>query len=69
MLDGDKIDAALLPARKEDDEVVGFAEVRVRRDPVNGRVEGPAVFLGGVYVVPEHRQNGCARLLRDAAES
>ena len=47
---------------------VGFAEVSVRTDYVNGCKSSPVAFLEGVYVRPEFRRTGVARMLFEAAE-
>jgi aminoglycoside 6'-N-acetyltransferase I len=47
--------------------LLGFAEVAVRTDFVNGCEHRPALFLEGIYVRPEHRGRGVARALCDAA--
>lgn len=46
----------------------GFAEVSIRRDWVNGCRHRPALFLEGIYVEPECRGRGIARMLCRAAE-
>jgi aminoglycoside 6'-N-acetyltransferase I len=48
-------------------ELLGFAEVAVRTDFVNGCEHRPALFLEGIFVRPEHRGRGIARALCDAA--
>lgn len=47
--------------------LLGFAEVAVRTDFVNGCEHRPALFLEGIYVRPEHRGQGVARALCEAA--
>ena len=47
--------------------LLGFAEVAVRTDYVNGCHYRPALFLEGIFVRPEHRGRGVARALCDAA--
>jgi aminoglycoside 6'-N-acetyltransferase I len=47
--------------------LLGFAEVAVRTDFVNGCAHRPALFLEGIYVRPEQRGRGVARALCDAA--
>lgn len=47
--------------------LLGFAEVAVRTDFVNGCHHRPVLFLEGIYVRPEHRGRGVARALCDAA--
>jgi len=44
-------------------EAVGFAEVSLRSDYVNGTTSSPVAFLEGIYVLPSFRQQGVARLL------
>jgi aminoglycoside 6'-N-acetyltransferase I len=50
------------------DQAVGFIEVAVRTDYVNGTDSSPVAFLEGIYVVPEARRTGTARALIAAAE-
>jgi aminoglycoside 6'-N-acetyltransferase I len=49
-------------------QAVGFSEVAVRTDYVNGTDSSPVAFLEGIYVVPEARRMGTARTLVAAAE-
>jgi aminoglycoside 6'-N-acetyltransferase I len=49
-------------------QAVGFIEVAVRTDYVNGTDFSPVAFLEGIYVVPEARRRGTARALVAAAE-
>lgn len=51
-----------------EDVAVGFAEVSLRRDYVEGCDTSPVGFLEGIYVGPEHRLRGIARALVTAAE-
>lgn len=46
---------------------LGFAEVSVRTDFVNGCHHRPVLFLEGIYTRPEHRGRGVARALCEAA--
>lgn len=55
---------AVLP----DGRAVGFVEASLRYDYVNGCDTSPVAFLEGVYVRPEHRRQGIARRLVEAAE-
>jgi len=55
-------------ARDPQAGLLGFAEVAVRTDFVNGCEHRPALFLEGIYVRPEHRGRGVARALCEAAE-
>jgi len=54
-------------ASDEQGELLGFAEVAVRHDYVNGCQYQPALFLEGIFVRPEHRGKGVARVLCDRA--
>ena len=49
-------------------KVIGFAEVSLRRDYVNGCETSPVAFLEGIYVLPDHRRAGAGRALAAAAE-
>jgi aminoglycoside 6'-N-acetyltransferase I len=49
-------------------EAIGFAEVRLRTDYVNGCDTSPVAFLEGIYVQPYWRGRGIARRLCDAVE-
>lgn len=49
-------------------ETIGFAEATVRVDYVNGCSTSPVAFLEGIYVRPEWRRQGAARLLCRAVE-
>ncbi|MCB8820645.1 aminoglycoside 6'-N-acetyltransferase [Microvirga rosea] len=51
------------------EEPIGFAEVSLRRDYVNGCVSSPVAFLEGIYVDPSHRRRGIAARLVAAAEA
>lgn len=42
---------------------IGFAEVSLRSDYVNGTYSSPVAFLEGIYVIPEARRHGVARSL------
>ncbi|AOJ07742.1 tobramycin N-acetyltransferase AAC(6')-III [Burkholderia mayonis] len=46
---------------------LGFAEVAVRRDYVNGCDTSPVLFLEGIFVDPAARRRGVARALCSAA--
>jgi len=49
--------------RSETSEVIGFAEASLREDGVNGCETSPVLFLEGIYVRPDQRRRGAARLL------
>ncbi len=48
-------------------EVAGFAEVRLRHDPVNGCATSPVAFLEGIWVESPVRRRGVGRSLVAAA--
>jgi aminoglycoside 6'-N-acetyltransferase I len=50
-------------------ECIGFAELTLRHDYVNGCDTSPVAFLEGIYVKPEWRRRGVATALCSAAES
>jgi len=54
-------------AAEEAGEVVGFAEVSLRHDYVNGCDTSPVAFLEGIYVRAGHRRRGIGRALVAAA--
>ncbi|TGY37267.1 aminoglycoside 6'-N-acetyltransferase [Stenotrophomonas maltophilia] len=60
-------DGAVLLACTADGEAIGFAEVRLRRDYVNGTDSSPVGFLEGWYVQPGWQGQGTGRTLLDAA--
>ena len=55
-------------AMSPDDGGIGFAEVSLRSDYVNGCETSPVTFLEGIYVRPEFRRQGVAGQLSEAAE-
>jgi aminoglycoside 6'-N-acetyltransferase I len=61
-------DTINLVARQADGTAVGFAEASIRHDHVNGCDTSPVAFLEGIYVAPEHRRIGTARMLTAAVE-
>jgi aminoglycoside 6'-N-acetyltransferase I len=54
-------------ARDAKAALLGFAEVAIRTDFVNGCKHRPTLFLEGIYTRPEHRGRGVARALVEAA--
>jgi len=60
-------DLSAFIARDAGGFAVGFAEVAIRRDYVNGCDTSPVGFLEGIFVLPEARGQGVARALVDAA--
>jgi aminoglycoside 6'-N-acetyltransferase I len=56
-------------ARETDASAIGFAEVSLRHDHVNGCETSPVGFLEGIYVVPLFRRRGvAASLVRAVAQ-
>lgn len=66
--DGSRTAAAFL-ARDEDGAAIGFSEVTLRHDYVNGCDTSPVAFLEGLYVRPTHRRRGVAQALCDAVQT
>ncbi|MGW6728036.1 aminoglycoside 6'-N-acetyltransferase [Nocardia sp. NPDC055029] len=61
--------AAAFLARDDRGTAVGFGEVTLRHDYVNGCDTSPVAFLEGLYVAPTHRRSGVARALCAALEA
>lgn len=59
-------EAVAFIARNEASEAIGFAEATLRHDYVNGCSSSPVLFLEGIYVRPDNRRCGIARLLCNA---
>lgn len=62
-------DTVTLIARGPDGTAQGFVEAGLRRDYVNGCDTSPVAFLEGIFVRPEARRSGVARLLVSAVEA
>lgn len=56
-------------AKDEAESPVGFVEVALRTDYVNGTSSSPVGFIEGIYVIPSARQQGVARALVQMAEA
>jgi len=52
-----------LIARTPEGIAIGFAEAAIRHDYVNGCATSPVGFLEGIYVAPDYRRSGVARML------
>lgn len=61
--------AAIAFLLRDEATPIGFAEATVRVDYVNGCSTSPVGFLEGIYVRPESRRRGAARLLCRAVET
>ncbi|WP_328406233.1 aminoglycoside 6'-N-acetyltransferase [Nocardia sp. NBC_00403] len=66
--DGSTSASAFL-ARDEHGAAVGFGEVTLRHDYVNGCDTSPVAFLEGLFVITTHRRRGVARALCAAVEA
>jgi aminoglycoside 6'-N-acetyltransferase I len=60
---------AVFLCRAATGDAMGFAEVSLRNDYVNGCGAGPVAFVEGIFVRSEHRRKGVARRLCEAIES
>lgn len=68
MLTGLDLKAVAYFAISDADEAVGFAEVSLRTDHVNGCDKSPVAFLEGFYVGPNFRRVGIAASLLGSVE-
>ncbi len=50
------------------DEAIGFAEVSIRRDYVEGTTTSPVGYLEGIYIKPSFQHQGYGRQLVAACE-
>lgn len=50
------------------EDAVGFAEVSIRADHVEGTQSAPVPYLEGWYVAPQHRSKGVGRALLHRVE-
>jgi aminoglycoside 6'-N-acetyltransferase I len=62
-------DGVVLLAEDSDGQIVGFAEISIRRDHVEGTLSAPVPYLEGWYVIPGQRRRGIGRALIKSAES
>lgn len=46
-----------------DEVLIGFIQLSVRHDYVNGTDSSPVGFIEGIYVLPNHRKKGVAKQL------
>ena len=61
-------DGVILLAEDLDSRPIGFAEISIRHDHVEGTSEAPVPYLEGWYVIPSHRRRGVGRALIESAE-
>ena len=53
---------------KENTKYIGFIELNLRRDYVEGSVSSPTAYVEGIFVIPDHRRLGIGTELISAAE-
>ena len=53
---------------QKDNQYVGFMNVSVRNDYVNGTDTSPVAFVEAIYIMPEYRKQGIGRELIEYAE-
>jgi len=61
-------EGVILLAEDSNGGPVGFAEVSIRRDHVEGTEAAPVPYLEGWYVIPHKRRQGVGRALMKGAE-
>lgn len=54
---------------KKDNQYVGFMNLSIRNDYVNGTDTSPVVFVEAIYVLPDYREQGVGRQLIEYAEA
>jgi aminoglycoside 6'-N-acetyltransferase I len=61
-------DGITLVAESSEGTLCGFAELSIRREPVEGATTTPVAYLEGLFVLPPFRRSGLARQLIQASE-
>ena len=59
---------ALIVAERSDSKLIGFAEISIRSDHVEGTKKSPVPYLEGWYVDLEYRGQGIGKALIKSAE-
>ncbi len=58
----------MLIARTDDEIAVGFANISIRKEYVEGSNSSPVGYIEGIYVKPEFRKQGIAKKFIELAE-
>lgn len=61
-------DGSTIFIKEADEMVIGFAQVSIRQDYVEGTMSSPVGYLEGIYVEPIHRRMGIASELVEACQ-
>lgn len=56
-------------AKNEEHKAIGFINVSIRRDYVEGADHSPTGYLEGIYVEPEYRNKGVAKAMLQLGET
>ena len=54
---------------RKDNQFIGFMNISVRNDYVNGAITSPVAFIEAIYVLPNYRRQGIAKEFIKFAES
>jgi aminoglycoside 6'-N-acetyltransferase I len=54
---------------QENGKIIGFMNLSIRNDYVNGTEASPVVFVEALYILPEHRKKGIGRKFIEYAEN
>ena len=54
---------------KQDNEYLGFIQLSIRHEYVEGADELPVAYVEAVYVKPNYQKNGIGKMLLEAAEN
>lgn len=54
---------------KEKESYIGFIQVSIRKDYVDGADPGPKAYIEGIYIDPAYRKSGIAKSLVEMGEA